>query len=447
VTDKKKYPYWLAVEDAKTVRFADLAHMMAIAMHPSEAEGYAYAAARINLESELPQAVRDGLLRVRNPAGLGLHTFPHGDALQRAVLIPDTDLEPFLNERGIELRLTPRGSGPDYWTLENTAIALQEQEGWHDGTRAKFQDQLQAAAQSGTLAIRDPRTCLPINSSQAHTYWELVTPADVNAWLQKLDAPYRWRPSPLIEVGDGLTELATYQLADLEPILPLTNCGNQTFLGKAEACGELVEFWATEAGLWLYIPEDMKDDFKVTTGFERTELERKLIGGVQIYALRDGSPVLPLPFTAAQLRDLDGRTGGVFTERIVCGSDTEGAIDDLSRRNRKTAELARAVLFGVMPPKVRSQAEPQGYPKVLDKLPISGASMVTPVSQAGTVEAAPTKYAQVWSLKTSIARAPGYRWPLYQILKAAHIAGQPCPKARNVLDAWAVNPPRCAGYT
>lgn len=191
MTDKK-FPYWLAVEGSKTVSFADLPHMMAKAMHPSDDEVMDYAAARINLENELPQAVRDGLLRVRNPAGLGMHTLPLGNALQRAVMLPAIDLAPFLNERGIELRLTPHGSGPDYWTLENAAAAMQEQLNWHDGTRAKFQDQLQAAAQSGNLAIRDPRTCLAIESPNAHTYWELVTPADVNAWLEKLGAPYRW---------------------------------------------------------------------------------------------------------------------------------------------------------------------------------------------------------------------------------------------------------------
>lgn len=46
-----------------------------------------------------------------------------------------------------------------------------------------------------------------------------------------------------------------------------------------------------------------------------------------------------------------------------------------------------------------------------------------------------------WKLKTSIERAPGYRWPLYQVLKAAHMAGQPCPKARDVLTTWTVRPP------
>lgn len=193
MTDKK-YKYWLAVVDGQTVRFSDLAHMMAIALHPEG--GMAYGAALINLEDELKRAVRDGLLRVRNPAGLGFHTFPHGDALQRAVLIPATDLKPFLNARGIELRITPHGNGPVYWTLENAAAAMQEQLNWHDGTRAEFQDQMQEAAQSGALVVLNPRTCLPYRPETVRTFWEYVTPDNVNTWLDVLNAPYRWSPAP-----------------------------------------------------------------------------------------------------------------------------------------------------------------------------------------------------------------------------------------------------------
>ena len=120
----KKYEHSLVVVDGQSVQFSDLPHMMAIAMHPDGE--MAYGAARLNLENELTQAVSDGLLTVRNRYGLGIHTFPHGDALQRAVLIPD-DLKPFLNARGIELRITPLGNGPDHQTLENTAAAMQEQ--------------------------------------------------------------------------------------------------------------------------------------------------------------------------------------------------------------------------------------------------------------------------------------------------------------------------------
>ena len=188
---EKKYLYWMAVSESEPVRFSELAHMMAKAMHPSDAELDHYGATRLNLDDDLPRAVRDGELVARNPAGMGKHTFPHGASLQSAVMLP-TDLQPFLAERGIELRLTAHGSGPNYWTLENAAIALQSQEGWHGGTRAEFLDQLEEAAQRDELTVRDPRTCLPVKSPQARTFWELVTPADVNAWLENLAAPYRW---------------------------------------------------------------------------------------------------------------------------------------------------------------------------------------------------------------------------------------------------------------
>ena len=60
-------------------------------------------------------------------------------------------------------------------------------------------------------------------------------------------------------------------------------------------------------------------------------------------------------------------------------------------------------------------------------------------SASGGVESA--KAGPGWRPKTSIERAPGYRWPLFQVLKAAYIAGQPCPKARDVLNTWELNPP------
>lgn len=45
-----------------------------------------------------------------------------------------------------------------------------------------------------------------------------------------------------------------------------------------------------------------------------------------------------------------------------------------------------------------------------------------------------------WRPKPSIQRAPGYRWPLYQFLKRAHIAGTAQPKARDFLDDLSKHP-------
>lgn len=187
----EKYLYWLAVEESKTVAFADLPHLIANALHPAKGERMAYAAARINLENELAEAVKAGTLTVRNPAGMGPQTYPVGDALWRSVLTP-SDLRQFLSSRGIELRLTAHGSGPKYWTLQNASEAIQEQFNWTDEVCADFQDRLQEAAASGSLVLLDPRTLLPTHSKQIRTYWELVTPEGINTWLATLDAPYRW---------------------------------------------------------------------------------------------------------------------------------------------------------------------------------------------------------------------------------------------------------------
>ena len=46
-----------------------------------------------------------------------------------------------------------------------------------------------------------------------------------------------------------------------------------------------------------------------------------------------------------------------------------------------------------------------------------------------------------WSLITSLMKTPGYRWPLYQFLTKAHVAGESCPKAVHVLEAWEKSPP------
>lgn len=48
--------------------------------------------------------------------------------------------------------------------------------------------------------------------------------------------------------------------------------------------------------------------------------------------------------------------------------------------------------------------------------------------------------AESWHLKEP-ERERGYNYELYRILKAAHDAGKPCPKARDVLDSWGANRP------
>lgn len=171
---------------------------MAKAQNPNEENSYLYGAARLNLDEKLRQAVESGALIVRNESGLGRHEFPYGDALNRAVIMTQ-DLRPFLEEYGIELRLIAEGNGPTYWTITNAATAIAEQLGWHQGARGTLQDQMLEAANRRELTVRDPHTNLPVHGGKVREYNELVMPVDVNRWIEKQGAEYRW------EAGTGTT--------------------------------------------------------------------------------------------------------------------------------------------------------------------------------------------------------------------------------------------------
>jgi hypothetical protein len=61
---------------------------------------------------------------------------------------------------------------------------------------------------------------------------------------------------------------------------------------------------------------------------------------------------------------------------------------------------------------------------------------------APDAKAVPADHANgtTWPLKKP-KRFQGYGKPLYNFLKAAQVAGRPCPKPRDVLDAWEATPP------
>jgi hypothetical protein len=87
-----------------------------------------------------------------------------------------------------ETRRRARG----FFTIEEAAKALGEQEGMHDGARKSLLKRMMEAARDGTLTVRDPHTDLPFRPAEVHGYYELVTPADVNAWLAGCGVEYRW---------------------------------------------------------------------------------------------------------------------------------------------------------------------------------------------------------------------------------------------------------------
>ena len=106
--DDDEITHWLELPAGMGfVPFSELAHLIAKARFPVAPEDedydFAYGCARVNLDEELPKAVAAGLLKVRDPLTHGPHTFPHGFALQTAV-VKVSDLRAYLADRGMGVR-------------------------------------------------------------------------------------------------------------------------------------------------------------------------------------------------------------------------------------------------------------------------------------------------------------------------------------------------------
>ncbi len=85
------------------VSFSELPHLIAEAIwrDVDDELGVGYGGARLNLETELPRAARDGTLKVRDPLTFGPHPLPVGSALGTAVVLVD-DLRSFVADRGLQ---------------------------------------------------------------------------------------------------------------------------------------------------------------------------------------------------------------------------------------------------------------------------------------------------------------------------------------------------------
>lgn len=152
---------------------------------------------------------------------------------------------------------------------------------------------------------------------------------------------------------------ASYNLSDLVDLCDIY--GNNA--------GELLIDYDNHAylfhddGVWLRLTEEFwkltPDERKASIGINPGKLT---CSDGEVWGKRtdtgEAAPILPFPFTAAQLLELDERTGGTFSEHIYCGNETDERISEIARLNPKAAELARALIYGELPPQEAATPAP-----------------------------------------------------------------------------------------
>lgn len=193
MTDTKRLPYLLELPMGAAVQIGDLPRLIAGAIHANE---FAREAAIDGIWRELCALVDAGRLQPLNASTMAPHSFPVGDGLRRAVVLP-FNLRSILEPMGIELRLIEPGNGPTYWSIANAASDIGEIEGWNKQQTKALTEQMLDAARAGALLVLNPQTELPLplhKREGVRDFCELVNRIGVNAWLVSIGAPYRWVP-------------------------------------------------------------------------------------------------------------------------------------------------------------------------------------------------------------------------------------------------------------
>ena len=180
----------------------------------------------------------------------------------------------------------------------------------------------------------------------------------------------------------------TYSLEALWPLLKFRK-PEPPLLAIAESGS--VNYVANTVGIWLVA--DLKgltdQETQALTGLHPAKLGSKKIEGVNGYAygMHDGTPLLPLPFTAAELTAFEERTPGVISENIMRGDETDVWITNLKKDNPDAAELARGIYGGQWPSDFVDVVETDGDANQIS-MPTTATPAVRPTQRSAAQDAA-----------------------------------------------------------
>lgn len=184
--------------DTKFITVDGIPALTANAMYPKPENDGEFVVSKINHEAALHKAIKAGMVTPLNPLSYEQHTFPFGDALQKAV-ISLADLKRFAETLQIEVVIWDEPvptqddvvSTKTHLTIREAASALAEKYGFNENTTKTMRTQLMDAAKSGDLTVRHPHTLLPYRPDTIRDFYELVSLSDLNAWLETQGVEYQ----------------------------------------------------------------------------------------------------------------------------------------------------------------------------------------------------------------------------------------------------------------
>lgn len=232
----------------KHVLFGELAHLIADALWPDAGpndDHLRYAVAQTKLVAELNHAAQSGVLPVKDPISFGPHSFPMGDALNRA-LVRVEDLRAYVVDRGLSVLLqfsvdedggltsflTTQEAFDTYTAEKKTQRDERHKQGHYTmyeaaevlatanaigGAKAFLKNRMCPAFESGALRLTDPKDGGPVVGRACRPYDDWVTPEAIDEWLTGARFLFLW---PVTESEPLAAPLEAARASDgVEPVL------------------------------------------------------------------------------------------------------------------------------------------------------------------------------------------------------------------------------------
>lgn len=143
----------------------------------------------------------------------------------------------------------------------------------------------------------------------------------------------------------------TYRFKDLIELVPFASKGRSL---TWDVFGDgLIEYVSDRDGVWLCKHGRGLNEGAGTglVGLAQDEVAERNIEGVGVvYGMKDGTPLLPLPyFTAHELIIFNSRTAGMITRCNERGENESEWLAELGQMNPDAEELAQVILYGYLP--------------------------------------------------------------------------------------------------
>jgi hypothetical protein len=143
----------------------------------------------------------------------------------------------------------------------------------------------------------------------------------------------------------------TYRFKDLIELVPFASKGRSL---TWDVFGDgLIEYVSDRDGVWLCKHGRGLNEGAGTglVGLAHDDVAERNIEGVGVvYGMKDGTPLLPLPyFTAHELMIFNSRTAGMITRCNERGENESEWLAELGQMNPDAEELAQVILYGYLP--------------------------------------------------------------------------------------------------